>query len=52
MNKVAKNYNGANLLWQGLTGHRGWPKAWRSPTPKPRYDAVKDFFKRISAGTR
>jgi sarcosine oxidase subunit beta len=38
--KVTKNYNLANLLWQGLIGHRGWAEAWRSPRPKPRYDAV------------
>lgn len=34
------NYNVFNLLWQGLSGHKGWSKAWRSPEPKARYDAV------------
>lgn len=34
------NYNVVNLLWQGVTGHGGWKPAWRSPEPKPRYDAV------------
>ena len=34
------NYNVFNLLWQGLTGHKGWQQAWRSPEPKPRYEAV------------
>lgn len=34
------NYNVFNLLWQGLTGNKGWQQAWRSPEPKPRYDAV------------
>ncbi|WP_372803193.1 sarcosine oxidase subunit beta family protein [Paracoccus seriniphilus] len=34
------NYNVFNLLWQGLSGHKGWQQAWRSPEPKPRYDAV------------
>ena len=34
------NYNVFNLLWQGLTGHKGWQQAWRSPEPKPHYDAV------------
>ena len=35
-----KRYNAWNLLWQGLTGHRGWEPAWRSPAPKPRYDVI------------
>ena len=35
-----KRYNAWNMLWQGLTGHRGWEPAWRSPEPKPRYDVV------------
>lgn len=34
------NFNVVNLLWQGLSGHKGWGKAWRSPEPKARYDAV------------
>lgn len=34
------NYNVFNLLWQGLTSHKGWQQAWRSPEPKRRYDAV------------
>ncbi|MEO9824219.1 MAG: sarcosine oxidase subunit beta family protein [Paracoccaceae bacterium] len=34
------NYNVFNLLWQGLSGHKGWQQAWRSPEPKSRYDAV------------
>lgn len=34
------NYNAFNLLRQGLSGHKGWTQAWRSPEPKSRYDAV------------
>ena len=33
-------YSSFSLLRQGLTGHRGWPQAWRSPALKPLYDAV------------
>ncbi len=34
------NYNAFNLLRQGLSGHKGWTQAWRSPEPKSQYDAV------------
>jgi sarcosine oxidase subunit beta len=33
-------YSSMSLVRQGLTGHRGWPQAWRPATLKPRYDAV------------
>ena len=33
-------YSGLNVLWQGLTGNRGWTPAWRDPDPKPEYDIV------------
>ncbi|MEJ6389680.1 sarcosine oxidase subunit beta family protein [Gymnodinialimonas ulvae] len=33
-------YSGLNVLWQGLTGNRGWRPAWRTPDPKPEYDIV------------
>lgn len=29
-----------SLLRNAASGHRGWPASWRSPAPKPRYDAV------------
>ena len=29
-----------NLLRQSFSGHAGWPEQWRSPEPKPAYDAV------------
>ena len=28
------------LLRQSFAGHAGWPEQWRSPEPKPAYDAV------------
>lgn len=34
------NYNVFNLLWQGFSSHKNWPKAWQSPEPKGHYDAV------------
>ena len=33
-------YSALSLLRQGLSGHQGWPKAWRSATLRPQYDAV------------
>ena len=33
-------YSLFTLIGNGLRGHRGWPPAWRSPAPKPRYDVV------------
>ena len=29
-----------SLARQALSGHRGWPQAWRSPEPKSHYDVV------------
>ncbi len=29
-----------NLLRQSFSGHTGWPEQWRSPEPRPSYDAV------------
>ncbi len=33
-------YSGWQILWQGLTGNRGWNRVWRDPTPKPEYDII------------
>lgn len=33
-------YSLGQLAAQALSGHKGWPKAWRSPEPKSHYDAV------------
>ncbi len=29
-----------NLLRRSFSGHVGWPEQWRSPEPRPAYDAV------------
>ena len=29
-----------SLVREGFAGHRGWPKAWRDPAPRPSYDVV------------
>ena len=33
-------YSAVSLFRQGLTGHTGWPQAWRSPDLQQSYDAV------------
>ena len=33
-------YSALALLWNGLRGHRDWPRLWRDAAPKPRYDAI------------
>ena len=33
-------YSAFNLVAKALRRHRGWPEAWRSPPPKPSYDAI------------
>src|ERR1700726_3043987 len=33
-------YSFAQLLRNALSGHERWPQVWRSPDPKPAYDAV------------
>ena len=35
-----KRYSTLGLLKAGLSNHKGWARAWRDPTPKPRYDIV------------
>lgn len=35
-----KRYSIFSLIREGLAGHARWPRAWRNPDPKPRYDAV------------
>ncbi len=34
------HYSALSVLWQGLTGHRGWTRMWRDPQPKAQYDVV------------
>ncbi|MEO1142040.1 MAG: sarcosine oxidase subunit beta family protein [Pseudomonadota bacterium] len=33
-------YSALSVLWQGLTGHKGWTRHWRDPEPKPDYDVI------------
>ncbi|MFI4997333.1 MAG: sarcosine oxidase subunit beta family protein [Hyphomicrobiales bacterium] len=35
-----QRFSALTLLRQAFTGHRGWQAQWRSPEPKPTYDAV------------
>src|SRR5579871_1349184 len=33
-------YSIVELARQALSGHRHWPRAWRDPDPKPRYQVI------------
>ncbi len=33
-------YSALSVLWQGLTGHKGWVRQWRDPEPKKQYDVI------------
>ncbi|MEO1550044.1 MAG: sarcosine oxidase subunit beta family protein [Pseudomonadota bacterium] len=33
-------YSALSVLWQGLTGNKGWKPVWREPEPKAEYDAI------------
>ena len=33
-------YSAFSILRHGFSGNLGWPRAWRSPEPKPAYDVV------------
>lgn len=35
-----KGYSFLSLARQALSGHKGWPVAWRSPEPKKNYDVI------------
>ena len=35
-----EKYSAFTLFKNALTGHRHWPKSWRSPEPKSQYDVV------------
>ncbi|MFC4352661.1 sarcosine oxidase subunit beta family protein [Fodinicurvata halophila] len=37
---MTKRYSIFSLARNAMTGHRDWPRAWRSPEPKKRYDVV------------
>ena len=34
------NYSGARVIWEGLTGNKGWKPIWRDPTPQAEYDII------------
>lgn len=33
-------YSGFKVFMEGLTGNKGWTRAWREPDPKPEYDVI------------
>ena len=33
-------YSGARVIWEGLTGSKGWKPVWRDPTPQAEYDII------------
>ena len=33
-------YSALRVLWEGLTGNRGWKPLWRDPAPRGEYDIV------------
>ena len=35
-----KNYSFLNLIRNSFSHHENWPRVWRSPQPKERYDVV------------
>ena len=37
---MTRHYSALSLFKEGLAGQKGWQPAWRSPEPKPRYDAL------------
>ncbi|TIU39143.1 MAG: FAD-dependent oxidoreductase, partial [Mesorhizobium sp.] len=37
---MTTRYSALSLFKEGLAGQTGWQPAWRSPEPKPSYDAI------------
>ncbi|TKB15636.1 MAG: sarcosine oxidase subunit beta family protein [Mesorhizobium sp.] len=37
---MTRHYSALSLFKEGVAGQTGWEKAWRSPEPKQRYDAI------------
>jgi heterotetrameric sarcosine oxidase beta subunit len=35
-----QRYSGLRVIWEGLTGQKGWRPVWREPEPKPAYDIL------------
>jgi len=37
---MARHYSALALVREGLTGHKGWARAWEAPEPRRRYDVL------------
>jgi sarcosine oxidase subunit beta len=37
---MTRHYSALSLIKEGLANQKGWAQAWRSPEPKPRYNAI------------
>nr|WP_263496149.1 FAD-dependent oxidoreductase [Mesorhizobium sp. B283B1A] len=37
---MTRRYSALSLFKEGVAGQTGWKQAWRSPEPKPAYDAI------------
>ena len=37
---MKKNYSIFSIARNALSGHKNWPKMWRSPEPREFYDAI------------
>lgn len=37
---MTRHYSALSLIKEGLANQKGWAQAWRSPEPKPSYDAI------------
>ena len=37
---MTRHYSALSLVKEGLNNQKGWAQAWRSPSPKSRYDVV------------
>lgn len=35
-----RRFSISTLLMEAVTAHRGWPRQWRDPEPKPAYDVI------------
>ncbi len=37
---MTSRYSALTILREGLSGHKGWPQAWRKAKPQPAYDTL------------
>src|SRR5437660_7091687 len=35
-----RRFSLASVVLEAFNGHRGWPRQWRNPAPKPAYDII------------